>query len=648
MTVRRCRQESMTIRRQKSIFYVRLSCLVILILLNGFSCSLASEPSSINLVMASPDPVDSGDDVTFQVVVSNTDPQEWPKLTYSINADIHDKDKYYLAKTQSVYGHVPLTPAQMTILYLSYAVPASFNGTYYYRVNLVVDEDIVATSQWYTFTVTPTASTETGVPESPLHGNTVLSFDQGSDGQPFYGMNANIVWADQKKTITFRANPSLGDTGEFVRNSINLTWQSRSWKASLGDTNPAFSFLTLSSIGVLGLSAEADWRGYQLSLVGGLSREVKEPDITSSGWYGQTLYGLRISNEAALSGTQWGVSVVTAKDDRNSLSSFMSAAAPQNNNVIGVDLSVPWKRLILSLEYAQSQHDEDIIDSNPAEDGSAYKATIQARFKKLTLNAGYRRVAESYFSLGHPGLSTDSEGYNASVSYQWNSASLSVGYSDYRDNVEKDPFQIATSEATIDVGMKLSYATLPTLSVNYRINDTNSEDGFINYDTTTLRLSSNYILAKLKNANLSLSYEKADFSDKVVQLNSISTAITNVKIDIPISNRVSMNGGLTYFEVKEIGDSSQDLSSGSASLGVNYVIFPQRITLRSGYVLSRSSNSSLTTNNEETSVKVGVIYFISSKLSLDLDYRMIDFKDLADGTSSYYDTKVSFRLGYVL
>lgn len=648
MTVRRCRQESMTIRRYKSVFYVRLSCLVMLTLLSGLSCSLASEPNSINLVMASPDPVDSGDDVTFQVVVSNTDSQEWAKLTYSISADIHDKDKYYLAKTQSVYGHVPLAPAQMSILYLSYPVPASFEGIYYYRVNLTIEEGIVATSQWYTFTVTSTATTETGVPESPLHGNTFLSFDQGSDGERFYGMHSNIVWADQKKTITFRANPSLSDTGEFVRNSMNLTWKSRSWKASLGDTSPAFSSLTLKSVSILGLSAEADWRGYQLSLVGGLSREAEEPDITSSGWYRQTLYGLRISNEAASSDTQWGVSVITAHDDRNSLSNSMSAAAPQNNNVIGVDLSLPWKRLTLSLEYAQSQHDEDIIDSDPTENGSAYEATIQARFRELTLNVGYRRVAESYFSLGHPGLSTDSEGYSASVSYQWNSASLSVGYSDYRDNVEKDPFQIATNEATIDVGMKLSYAALPTLSVNYRINDTKSEDGFINYDTTTLRLSSNYILAKLKNANLSLSYEKADFSDKIGQSNSTSSAITNTKIGIPISDRLSMNGGLTYFEVKEIGDSSQDLSSSSASLGVNYVIFPQRLTLKFGYVLSRSSNSSLITNNEETSVKVGVIYFISPKLSVDLDYRVIDFKDLADSANSYYDTKVSFRLGYVL
>ena len=87
----------------------RVACALAIIFLGKYC--VGADLANLQLVVASPDPVQAGTDVTFQVIVVNAGNAVWEGKSYMVEAELYGLKKEYLLKSDRVFGKTKVNPS---------------------------------------------------------------------------------------------------------------------------------------------------------------------------------------------------------------------------------------------------------------------------------------------------------------------------------------------------------------------------------------------------------------------------------------------------------------------------------------------------------------------------------------------------------
>lgn len=92
-----------------------------LILLPSYPPNLslhAADSASLQLAVASPDPVQAGSELFFQVILANSGDVKWETGRYYFEVQIYDSEKNYLNKTKRILGDKDVPPGDTALVFI--------------------------------------------------------------------------------------------------------------------------------------------------------------------------------------------------------------------------------------------------------------------------------------------------------------------------------------------------------------------------------------------------------------------------------------------------------------------------------------------------------------------------------------------------
>jgi len=109
----------------------------------------------IQTSVPSPGELKAGETITFQAIVLNEGKDAWGAGVYSGSAEIYDSQKALITTTESLYGRPPVNTGESALFFIPFRVPPEFGGKYFYKIKIKYREEVIATSDYYSFIVIP-------------------------------------------------------------------------------------------------------------------------------------------------------------------------------------------------------------------------------------------------------------------------------------------------------------------------------------------------------------------------------------------------------------------------------------------------------------------------------------------------------------
>jgi len=309
---------------------------------------------------------------------------------------------------------------------------------------------------------------------------------------------------------------SLEDAAFQPRNRFGFTAGGKLLTVSLGDMNPRFDELILWGQRVRGFGASLHLGSiFNVDFVTGTTNRTVAaqyfPGTTTllrSGTFERRLMGIRPSFGGGQN-FQWGLTLLKVRDQVNSLKAGESSVTPKDNLVVGSDLLIAFDshRFELKGSAAVSLTSNDITNGASSKDSIkakydidppfdpksfekyfiinestfpldptkgnslAYIVTLRMNYFNNYLQLGFKRLGDSYSSLGNSFLRNDVKGFfvNDRLRLFRNRVYLNLGLERYNENFSENTNTPKIDLNTFSYGLSIFWGqNLPSLNFNVR------------------------------------------------------------------------------------------------------------------------------------------------------------------------------------
>jgi hypothetical protein len=497
---------------------------------------------------------------------------------------------------------------------------------------------------------------------------------QKETGSPTYKREAFGV----RTTINFADNP------EGAVNSAKLGFNYLRFKADLSDSASFYSDL----VDIGGYQyAEMDsieMRFYLLSLVPPIDPDSPEAEPYWEQWASQTQ---SVANK--LGSPKDNIVFSTTLDFRlfkRTFLSFETALSVLNDDMYGDRSMID--SLIADQEAGEdiSASDQQILDLDTymgdyfnfeVNDALIHTFTPVGIIKPVlfadlrtplpliptNLQLQYRRIPETYSSLGNPSIQTDISAIKADTrtNLYRNIFTMNVGGETKWDNLYYAK-QVTTTNNTAIVGGGLMFPRWPMLNLSYRYNtregigkSAGQDSTFTDNNTSTITASVGYQFKKKKwQGNINLNSMLMTYSDNKNSSYDFdnNSYIFSLNLTPPLPINLDLGYGLSINAPKIASETNFTLINGQLS----FFMYENRLTLYTGgdYLTGEKNDDDpdpAVTNgidNQKISGKVGAKWKISKRMTTALELERIQMKDNIDNEESYDENRARFRFEWGL
>ncbi len=352
---------------------------------------------------------------------------------------------------------------------------------------------------------------------------------------------------------------------------------------------------------------------------------------------------------------------MNAKDTLDDIA--LAGADYQENTVFGAALEyTPSYDLNVKVEYAQSDT-VDLQTDKSAEvevtgdafigNNAALDSSVSANLGGFySLNAEYSITGVNFKSFGNPWMRTDIQKLSATNTFRFfaNKLTVSATVSAENDNLSE---QLATTTTTTSYSGYSTLAlgtSLPTLTANYMLNKTQSEDTSLtdlSADRETVNWSatvSEMLQISSYSMTLRANYGENNSSDLINPLYDMDSKNYGGGVNLTLPNYATLG---TNYSISENIYSSTNSSTTTDTFTVNasYPLIEQILTLTGSYTYNKQTNSEATVDTEKNALSFSISWTINQFQRLYASYNNVKYDNLLSPDTSNY-TSNSFSLNY--
>ena len=612
---------------------------------------LNAQLAEFQILIPAPEPAVAGEEISFQILGVNKGSMPWPKGKYETEVEIYDKNKNYLLKTSRIAGEKDVSAGGSFLFLVPFKVPSSYSGQYYFRVALIFQQQRIAYSDYIAFNITPLAAVTPLVPKVKIGGNAIFSYrnDSSSDWQNHLGnVSLNLLGNIYQKAVVFNLYTNHSSEKNFDIYNILFSYYSDLLDFSAGDVMPNFSGLSLSNAGVRGLYPVLKTGIFNTSIIAARSVEPVEGSTTTVGRFARYTYGVNEKISLPLQ-SEVGFSYVFSADDKNSISVKGPPGTEINaagNEVIGLNLSVsPLRFLSILADFARSSYQEDMELTKDKINDDAYRVDLITKFSGFNLRLSQQNVGTNFYSFASPVVVKDRLTQEMDLGLNIKrTVNLSLGYSQYSDNLQKDPTKITTEQKIASAGLGLNIAKLPALSISYSNNEVN---GITRSTTVVENYTNSYLIGisyPLKLFTPSFTVQQTKFVDKRNEENNRDGINYTVGLIFSIYERYSFNLGFTNSKSKKFDESEDTINN--LSLNTNFNILPQKLifSLWGNNVTRQNTSPSTPPDTTSITFNAELTYYLNEQIAWTIGAGQTNFQDKISSTNNYQDTRANTRL----
>lgn len=545
--------------------------------------------AQLQLSVAVPDPIVAGEELTIQAIIFNNGTEIWTAGDYSAEVAIFDASRNYVAKTPRKKGTQLIRPSEAALFYVPFAVPAGFNGSYFYKVYLIHKDRRVSESDFFGFNVIPLSRPPKKPSALKLGGNAFIYYKGTSkyDWADYSGnFNLNLIGAVNRKPMMFNIytfhTPKSTSAPSDVNHEIYTIfagYYADDWSVSLGDILPAFSPLSLYGAGMRGGIFDARSGDFSASVVGARSVAAREGSQTVDGVYERIVAGAR-AEYAVAEFVSLGGSYLYGFDRRESIIAAGPALRPASNGVTGGILKIkPAEHLGLSAEYQTSDYRSNVDISSTSAADTAYRVEISWAPRDFNVRGAYQTTGADFNTFGAPGAAKDRKTIDLSSGLTFFSKmNLSIGYLNYTDNVAADPSKVTTNQNMYSGGISLAPGgSIPSPSVSYSQNEAYAlEPNRAALDNITRTVAVG-LSGRIVGTNYSVSAQRSDFADLNKTADDLRSDTVSSGFSFEPTKFAAVNIGATLSVTDNLIQNTQS-RTGSASGAVNIKVVPDKLT----------------------------------------------------------------------
>jgi len=633
---------------------LRNSSIILMVFVVCVKHLFAAPSGNIQLLLAAPDPATAGDKILFQIIALNTGAEIWKNSQYFFEVEIYDANKNYIIKTDKITGKSDIVSSETTLIYIPFNIPTSFDGDYFYKASITVNNQKVFLSEFQNFTVVPLSkATIISKPSKvSLGGNTILSYKQSiktyeiyESSQDYTGsFNINLVGKTYDAPVSLNLYALYNKEDNFDLDNFLFNFYGKTAQIAFGDIQPSYNSLVLYGAGVRGLNISAIKERFGASVVGAESSKKVEGTETINGTFERYLYGGEIKQGLDILNAYFAVTYIQSIDDKGSINVKGPSLLPIKNNVIGGTGYFELTDYVgIKGEYAQSDYWEDISSGSVKDNG--LKATLSlTNISNTSFIGSYSRIEPDFRSLGAPSSTNDKEMYEVSTSYSipdW--VGISAYYNISHDNLVEDSNKTTTNQNLISSSLSIQRPTIPMLTFGYSINSAIGDpDTSLNNQTVTPSAS---ISQSIGQTTLSISYQNSKFTDKTKISEDLKTDSGNLNISTRLGKNISISAGSTLSKVYNL-ISSTVTNSNSYSMNVNFAnIIENKLSSAIWGSYTKSHDYPLqSTDNENITGTAEISYNIKDNLSATIGFTHTEYINDMNATDTYKDESGNIRL----
>ena len=550
--------------------------LILIVLFLAGSSLFAQEMAQIQLVVPTPNPVEAGNEVDFQVILLNSGAARWNGGDYYLLADVYDSQKKYLVKTDRLWGEKVIQPGQKGLFFVNFKVPQSWLGEYNVKVSIFYKGRMVTQSDFYSFGVLPFIGITHLPPPVKIGGNFISSYRYNfSTQENSYLGNTSLALFGKfyDSSMSFNSYTSHSEEDKFNLYNILFHFHAPQFKIMVGDIMPQFSKLSLTDIGLRGGYFNYHRNKFNFSVTGAQSAEAAEGTAEVGGSFARYVYGADFKYNV-LSSLCLHTSVMEMADDENSISQTGSAVTPVKDNAGSFELIWDPARIFhIEGEYARAKYNPD-TQANSEQNDFAYRVKLDLDTGKVSWKNEYLWVQPDFVLLGNPTIINDRQNYFTDVMLKITSKMVfNMNYDFFKDNIKDNP----EKEILRNNSGKIEFNFLPLSNQNITFGS-----GFNQIKAEPLSAADNlnvdYYLRNFwqgKKFSINWGVKHSEFKDKTDMSNDLNIESANLGLQNNWSQKFVSNLGTSFNRSKDMENSSY-LDTLSVSLMLNFRIIPQK------------------------------------------------------------------------
>lgn len=575
----------------------------------------AADIASIQLAVASPDPIQSGGEITFQVILANTGTETWESGRYFFEVQIYDSNKNYLAKTSRALGQKDVPPGETALAYIPFPVPESYAGPYYYRVFMSNKEQRIFEGNYTNFSVTPLPPQPPKEKPVSFGGNAILAVRTYSTTQnkDVANFSLNTVGQIQGRSMLINLNTQFTRPQHTKIIQMLLTYYGPYSTMNFGDVQPNFSPLSYANSGARGIWFQMPLKHFSTEIIGAQAvfKVTGSSNPARTGTFARYVIGGQEKVELPKN-FSFAADYVTMFDDKNSLSAdpkdedFRGPDPKEvKNNVMSGTLG--WKgfseKLTIEAQMAQSQYREntlsDITQTISAQ-GQAMRLGFNYKGYRFTGKLGIQRTDPDFRALAAPSATSDRQTIDAMAGYnipikKTTTLGFNVTGNQFTDNIKNDPKKLTTTQTSMLVGSSLNNPKpWPNFSLFISLNQGQDKTKTaLDNQTQTVGINLNQPIGG--KTNVSLGVQQSQFKDNLKKSADITTQSQNFSLTSSIGPKlnVSLGGSISKNDSQATPTApAGSLTSNSYSASVNWTVIRERLVAQFWTTLSNRSGTS--------------------------------------------------------
>jgi len=608
----------------------------------------AQHSASFQLLVPTPDPQEAGSKVRFQIIIKNSGLTEWESGNFYLSADLFDNNKNYLSKSDRLWSEKSIIPGQAGLFYIDYQLLQNWVGKHFFRVNLFVENKLIAQSDYISFMVEPFIQIPSVPPPVKLGGNVVLSqrYDYSQDIKNSHSSDVNISIFGKVYEKSMRFNSYVSHTSEeqFEINKILFHLQSANYNFRAGDIMPKFTKFSMDGAGMDGCYLLYTGRDskYFSSLAFGQNISAREGTALTNGVFSRYIYGASFGRRQKT----WEIAItgVQSADEKDSITEPGPAKTPQRNRLSSVQLKYrPLGFLDLEGEYGYSWLVEDIDTSAGKKQGHAWRVNADIGAGGLEWKNKFSITGPDFSAPGNPLLIEDRLNYYTSINCGFSSlVSAGLKYDYFKDNLNKSQNELTLENRSAGFEIVLTPRELPSAEAGVELSRVKANPlSGANNITKSYYFNTDIDLWKLK---FNTGVRKSEFRDRTTGGNDSDTDIGFLNCYFAIGRFFTSNLGTSISRNLDLDDSSH-VDTYSQSLVLNFALRNKKnvsFWIRNLTYKGNSSLNPVNKNTFNTDVEFSRALIGNSRIVAGIGGKK--FSDHSEDKNSYTSYKGTVRL----
>lgn len=660
------------IKRDNFLLNFSHGLLAVFLFLTPYLLSLtsvyAADSASLQLTVASPDPVQSSGEIIFQVILANNGTEVWEAGRYYFEVQIYDSKKNYLVKTDRILGEKDVSSGNTALVYIPFEVPENYSGPYFYRVFMTHKEQRIYEGNFTFFSVTPLPPQPPKEKPVSFGGNAILSVKTFATAKTkdVVNLSVNSVGQVYGRSMLFNLNTQTTKPSHTKIIQLLLTYYGPISTLNFGDVQPNFSPLSYANSGARGMWIQMPIKRFNTEIIGAQSvfKISGSSNPAKSGTFARYVIGAQEKIELP-KGFTVAVDYVSIFDDRNSLSAdpkdaeFRGPEPKEVKNEVKSGMVV-WKgfsqKLTVEGQMAQSVFSENTlaaVTKTVSSQGQALRFSTAYKGTKFSAKMSAQRTDPDFRALAAPSATSDRQtvdvglGYNQPIKTA--TLSMNMNANQFSDNLKGDPKKVTTTQTTMMLGSSLANPKpWPGITLSISINQGQDKSKTaLDNQTQTVGISVNQPIGGKTNMNLGI--QQSQFKDNLKKSADLASNTQNFSLSSGLGSRInlSLSGTLSKTDSQStLTTPAGSLTSTSYSASLNWKVIKDRLVAQIWTAIANRSGTSSGTKQEvkDQSQNFELTYQIFKKLAFTLGGSRNTTDDGVNPTKNVSETIMTARI----